>query len=255
MWFPARKDIGVLRTIVLVFALVGIAPAGLVAQGINRDANLEHVAVESTILVLDHARVSRLGLDGLALSRADASASATPGYPAGNVRVGTRIGDLDVSAFLDVVRRERAVRRESTQKIVTLSGSAAEVSSQSTSVGAYGQTASAGPVLWVEPIALEDGRVRLRIWIATGEVRQDRFGNVWEDVPVDARTEITVPSGTPVVIGTSGQGVERTSRELLGRGSDATSTRAWIVVRPRIVADPTQAFEMPEDISKDWLRP
>lgn len=241
------------RTIVLLFALVGIAPAGLVAQGTDRDAEVEHVAVESTILVLDHARVSRLGLNGLALSSAYVPTGAT--RAPGNVRVGTRIGGLDVSAFLDVVRRERAVRRESTQKILTLSGSAAEVSSRSTFVGAYGQTASAGPVLWVEPVALEDGRVRLRVWITTGEVRQDPFGNVWEDVPVDARTEITVPSGTPVVIATADQSMERTSRELLGRGSDATSTEAWIVVRPRIVADPARAFEIPESISKDWLRP
>lgn len=242
------------RRIVVLLACVGIAPAGLVAQESGRDSEPKHVVIASTILVLDHARVSRLGLKELTASTAGGEVGVTRGYPAGAVRVGTRIGNLDVSAFLDVMRRERAVRRESTQTVVTLSGSAAEVSSRRAVVGAYGQMASAGPALWVEPVALGNGRVRLRVWTAAGEVRSGPFGGVWEDVPVEARTEITVPSGRPVVIATTDRGMERTDSELLGWGSTATATQAWIVVRPRIVGDPAHAFEMPEGIPTEWMK-
>ena len=239
------------KRIVALLALIGTAPS-LAAQEPAAASEPKHVAVESTILTLDHTRVSRLGLEGLTVSTADGAVGISSRYPVGSARVGTRIGNLDVSAFLDVVRRERAVRRESTQRIVTHSGSAAEVSSQRTVVGAYGQATSAGPVLWVEPVALEDGRVRLRVWTAVAQVRPGPFGSVWEDVPVEARTEITVPSGTPVVIATTDQSMQRTDRELLGRGSTATATQTWIVVRPRIINDLTQAFEVPEGIPREW---
>lgn len=240
--------------VVVLLAAVGLIPTGLAAQAATTISDPKHVAVEAITLVLEQGRVARLGLEGLVISGGDAALGASAGHTVGPVRVGTRIGGLEVSAFLDVVRRERAVRRESAQKIVTLSGSAAEISSQRTVVGAYGQASSAGPALWVEPVALEDGRVRLRVWTAVGEVQSGRFGGVSEDVPVEASTEITVPSGTPVVIAAADQSMERTDRDLLGRGSTATATRAWVVVRPRIIDDPAQAFEMPEGVPREWLK-
>lgn len=249
-----RRRTSLHKKSVTLLAALGVLPTGLASQALEGPSDPKHVAVEATTLVLEQGSVRRLGLAGLVISGGDAALGASAGHPTGSVRVGTRIGALDVSAFLDVVRRERAVRLESTQKVVTLSGSAAEVSSQRTMVGAYGQTASAGPALWVEPVALENGHVRLRVWTAVGQVRPGPFGSVWEDVPVEARTEITVPSGTPVVISTTDQRIERTDRELLGRGSSATATNAWIVVRPRIIDDPGEAFEMPEGVAEEWLK-
>lgn len=215
--------------------LLGITPATLGAQAPEPGSGSSNVAVESTILVLDESRVSRLGLSGLQIGVAGARGSA--GHGVGNVRAGTRIGDLPVSAFLDVVRRERAVRRESTQSILTLSGSAAEVSSQQALIGTYGQRASAGPALWVEPTALPGGAVRLRVWTAVGDVRRGAFGSVWEDVPAEARTEIVVPSGIPIVIATTDHTTQRSERGILGRGSSDGSTRAWVIVRARVVGE------------------
>ena len=231
------------RIIPIASTFAALAPAGLVAQAPEPAPTYVHVAVESTILVLDESRVSRLGLRGLEIGTAGAGVSA--GRPAGDVRVGTRVGDLSVSAFLDVVRRERAVRRESTQSILTLSGSAAEVSSQQTLIGTYGEHASAGPSLWVEPVALPTGEVRLRVWTAAGQVRRGPFGSVWEDVPAEARTEIIVASGTPVVIATTDHTTQRTQRGILGRGSSDHATRAWVIVSARVVGDPAEGLPMP----------
>lgn len=80
------------KRIVALLALVSVAPAGLMAQEPNPRSEPQHVAVESTILALDHARVSRLGLEGLTVSTADGAVGMTRGYPAGAVRVGTRVG-------------------------------------------------------------------------------------------------------------------------------------------------------------------
>ncbi|MBA3969652.1 MAG: hypothetical protein H0X52_06085, partial [Gemmatimonadetes bacterium] len=77
-----------------------------------------------TTLVLDRERVQRLGLDGIVVSSGDV-AVGTSSRSANAVRVGSRVGGLGVAAWLDLVRGERAVRRESKQKIVVLSGSAA----------------------------------------------------------------------------------------------------------------------------------
>lgn len=160
-----------------------------------------------------------------------------------------------MAAWLDLVRRERAVRRESKQKIVVLSGSAAQLSSGHTAVGPPGHAVSAGPRLWVEPVALEGGRVRLRLGTAVGEVRAGPYGTVWQNIPVEASTEIVVPSGTPVLVASTSHAEEHSHRGLLERGNGSAATQAWIVVTPRIVDDPAQAFEMPEGIPREWLKP
>jgi hypothetical protein len=237
------------RRIAVLTALLGLAPAQLAAQAPVDEPTPPHIAVESTILVLDDARTSRLGLRGLEIGSAGVTARAGHG---GTVRVGTRIGDLPVSAFLDLVRRERAVRRESTQRILTLSGSAAEVGSRQVLIGTYGQTAAAGPALWVEPRALPTGEVLLRVWTAVGDVRQGPFGSVWEDVPAEARTEIVVPDGTPVVIATTDQAVRQSDRGILSRGSADTATRSWVVVRARVAERPSEAFPIPRELQREW---
>jgi hypothetical protein len=42
---------------------------------------------------------------------------------------------------------------------------------------------------------------------------------------------------------------------LLERGNGIATTQVWIVVTPRIVDDPAQAFEMPAGIPREWLKP
>lgn len=237
-----------------VLALMALAPAELRAQNAAPASGSEHVVVETSTLVLDQARVRRLGLDGIEVASEDGSVAVAGGRSPATVRVSSRVGSLDVSAWLDLVRSRRAVRRESTQKIVVLSGSTARLASEQTLVGPFGQAASAGPQLWVEPVALEDGRVRLRVWTAVGDIRPGPFGTLRQDVPVEASTEIVVPSGTPVMIASTGHAEERSHSGLLARGSSAQATQAWIVVTPRIVADAAHAFEMPAHIPREWIR-
>lgn len=124
-----------MRTFLLItLALIGLPPAELAAQEGNPGVHSKHIAVEATTLVLDRERVQRLGLDGIVVSSGDV-AVGTSGRSAGGVRVGSRVGGLGVAAWLDLVRREQAVRRESKQKIVVLSGSAAQISSGHTVAG------------------------------------------------------------------------------------------------------------------------
>lgn len=209
--------------------------------------------METATLVLDRAQVRRLGLEGIEAASDKGSIGSSGRRVPGTVEVSARMGGLDVSAWLDLVRSSRAVRRESTQKIVVLSGSAARLASEQTLVGPFGHAVSAGPALWVEPVALSDGRVRLRMWTAVGDVRPGPFGTLRQDVPVEASTEITVASGTAVVIASTEQIQERSYRELLARGTSGEAMQTWIVVTPRVVADPAQAFQMPEGIPREWL--
>jgi hypothetical protein len=107
----------------------------------------------------------------------------------------------------------------------------------------------------VEPVALEGGRVRLRLGTAVGEVHAGPYGTVWQNIPVEASTEIVVPSGTPVLVASTNHTEDHSHRGLLERGNGSAATQAWIVVTPRIVDDPAQALEMPEGIPKEWLKP
>jgi hypothetical protein len=231
------------RHLATVAVLAGLFPVGLSAQEPAARADDMHIAVESTTLVLNEERVRRLGLANVALSSPGVTISG--GGSGGTVRAGTRVGETGISAWLDLVRSRRAVSQESTQRIVVLSGAAARVGSSHTLIGPYGQAATAGPELWVEPVALDGGLVRLRIWSAVGEVRADPHGIVWQDVPVQARTEIVVPSGTPVLIASTERHEDRTHRGLTSRASASASAQTWIVVTPRAVADAAQAFELP----------
>jgi hypothetical protein len=224
-------------------------PGALVAQ------EPVHVAVEAISVVLDETRMSRIGIDGVVISSGGAGAAVAAGRHDGNVLIGGRIGGLDVAAWLDLVRRERVVERESTQRIVVLSGSAASVASQQTVFGRFGNSASAGPTLWVEPVALEDGQVRLRVWTATGDVRPGPFGTVQQEVFAEGSTEVVVPSGTPVVIASTDLNEASTERGVLSRGGSSAARSAWIVVRARIVTDAADAFPMPAGIPEEWLQP
>jgi hypothetical protein len=78
---------------------------------------------------------------------------------------------------------------------------------------------------------------------------------VWQNIPVEARTEIVVPSGTPVLVASTSHTEDHSHRGMLQRGNGSAATQAWIVVTPRIVDDQAQAFEMPQGIPKEWLKP
>ena len=248
--FP--NPVGLMRSsLAVMLAFVAMAPAGLQAQDSAPASSPAHVVVESSTLVLDRARVRRLGLDRIEVSSEEGTLAASGGWSPATVQVSSRVGGLDVYAWLDLVRSKRAVQRESTQRIVVLSGSTARLASEQTLVGPFGQAASAGPQLWVEPVALEDGRVRLRVWTAVGDIRPGPFGTLRQEVPVEASTEIIVPSGTPVMIASMEHSAERSHSGLLARSSSAEATQAWIVVTPRVVADAAHAFEMPADIPRE----
>jgi hypothetical protein len=226
----------------IAILLAALTPGEGVSQATIPSGDGLHVAVEATSLVLDQERVRSLGLDGLSVS---GGAAITPGHGSGVVLV-SRVGSLEVAGWLRLVRSNRAVRHESTLRVVTLSGSAARLSSGRTLIGAYGQTASGGSELWVEPVALEDGLVRLRVWVTAADVRVGPAGDVWRDAPVEASTELVVPDGTPVLIASNEQVEERSGSGLLHRRSAGATTRAWVVVTPRVVADPAQAFDLPD---------
>jgi hypothetical protein len=229
-----------------VLATGALSPPALAAQA------APHVVIETTSLVVDQSRMSRLGVDGVVVTGAGGGAAAGG---VGNVIVGTRIGGLDVAAWLGLARRERAIERETTQRLVVLSGSSARLSNLTTLVGPFGAAASAGPELWVEPEALEGGLVRLRIWSAVGDVRVGPYGTLHQGVQIEGATEIEVRSGTPVLIADQRSVMERADRGVLSRGGERSSTRGWIVVTARITDDPSGAFELPEGIPREWLDP
>jgi hypothetical protein len=214
-----------------------------------------HIVVEATTLITDEARLRRIGVDGVRVGVPGVGIGVATGSPRGNVRVGTHIGGLEVTAWLDLVRRERAIQRESTQRVVVLSGSTAQVSGQTTIVGPYGHGASGGNILWVEPVALEDGRVRLRVWSSAGDVGAVPFSGVRTEVAIEGSTELVVPSGTPVVIASNRTSLDQTDRGVASRGSSSSTGEAWIVVRARVVAPGEDAFPLPAGIPEEWLRP
>ncbi len=233
-----------------IFLLVSaILPGALAAQ------EPVHVAVEAISVVLDEARLRRIGIDGVVISSGSSATAVAAGRPGGNVLIGGRVGGLDVAAWLDLVRRERVVERESTQRILVLSGSAASVASQQTVFGRFGNSGSVGPTLWVEPVAREDGQVRLRVWTSIGDVRAGPLGMVQQVVSAEGSTELVVQSGMPVVIASTDFNVASRERSVLSRAELSAARSVWIVVRASIVTNAAEAFPMPAGIPEEWLRP
>jgi hypothetical protein len=218
----------------LLLLLSGLLP------GAPRAQEPLHVAIEATTLVVDESRLRRLGLSGAVV--VDPSSLEVAGGRGGDVRVAGRVGGLEVAAWLDVVRRQRAVERESTQRIVVLSGSAAELSSQRTVVGRFGHAASAGPAIWVEPVALPDGRVRLRLWSTMGEVHAGPYGTVYQEVPIEARTEVVVESGTPVMVASTRFTERGSARGILNRTASSATGEGWIVITARVAESAADAL-------------
>jgi hypothetical protein len=236
-------------------ALIVVAIAMLLASHRAGAQEPVHVAIENLTVVLDESRASRIGLDRVVFSSNVVAAGVGDARRRGNIGIATRVGGLDVAAWLDLAREKQAIQRETKQQLVVLSGSSANLSSQVTLVGPFGQTASAGPRLWVEPTVQEDGNIRLRIWTAVGDIGGGPGRGVWETVPVEASTEIVVASGTLVIIASTESNEQQSDSGLLRRGGSSTSTRAWVIVRPRVVQDPADAFDLPDGIPEEWLRP
>lgn len=248
MLLPCNQVLPMRALLVIPLLLATWPPHELIAQ------ESLHIAVEATSLVVDEARMRRLGIDRVVISAPGSGVAGAVGSGQGNVLIAGRLGDLEVGTWLELVRREGAVQRESTQRIVVLSGSAARLAGQQTVMAPFSQSASAGPELWVEPAALENGDVRLRIWAAVGEVAAGAFGTVWQEVPVEASTEVVVPSGTPVVIASNRSTQVSTERGMLSRAESMSAGQAWIVVTARIVKDADEALPMPAGIPEEWLR-
>jgi hypothetical protein len=228
-----------MRALFALPLLLAALPAGpLGAQ------EVAHVAVEATSLVVDAERLRRVGAAGVIVADPASGAGVAAGR-AGNVRIAARPGGLEVAAWLDLVRRERAVQRESTQRIVVLSGSPAQISGQQRVVGRFGQEASAGPALWVEPVALEDGSVRLRLWSTIGEVRPGPYGSVRQEVQIEASTEVVVPPGGSVLVASHELRERSSERGVLSRTRTSREGQAWIVVSARVVEDAARAFQLP----------
>jgi hypothetical protein len=212
---------------------------------------LPHVLVEATSLVVDESRLRTVGAGGLVIAGADHGVRL--GGVGGDVLVGTRVGGVDAAAWVNLARRYRAVERESTQRIVVLSGSSASLTGRKTLTGPYGHEASGGADLRVEPVAVGGNRVLLRIRSAVGEVRPGPFGNLQEEVPIESATEIVVPSGTPVLIADASSDEHEVRRGLLSRSGSTSARRAWIVVTATIVEDLTEAQALPAGVPREWL--
>jgi hypothetical protein len=227
----------------MVLAVMPLCAAPLPAQ--------EQVAVEATTLVVDETRMRRLGLTGAVVSAPDRGAAT--GRAEGNVVVSGRVGGVEAAAWLDLVRGGRAVQRESTQRVLVLSGHPAQVSSQQTVFDRYGAV-SAGPAVWVEPVALPDGMVRLRIWSTDGAVQSDRYGTVHQEVRIEGSTEVVVRSGTSVVIASADLMERSNERGMLTRRDASKSGQAWIVVTARIVENPADAFPIPAGLRERQFR-
>jgi hypothetical protein len=211
-------------------ALFAVPPA--VAQA---DAHV-HVRLTTRIVVMDREAVTRAGLSYLVLASDRVRLDAGDRRPARRGSGGPAAGVLGVRAFLDAARDRRWVRAEHTQQIVTLSGTAARISSTELEARRYG-TRSSGPATTVVPTVLPDGRVRL--WISTGV--EDRVVDAWgradDGDPVAAEAEIVARPGEEVILA-SGASVETAREAGLLRLRHADRGRdVLVVVTAEILAD------------------
>jgi hypothetical protein len=181
--------------------LVALLAATCFAQhGAAQTATPGHVRVTSRIVVVEREAFTRAGLDYVVVGADRVRVSGTGRRAATGVHV--QIGTHGVSAFLEAVRSNRWVRSESTQQVLTMSGSEAFVASTTMSVGRRA-TYTQGPSLTVVPTLLEDGRVHLRVFARVEDTATHPWGYGVDASPAAVETELIVRAGEEIIVGSS----------------------------------------------------
>lgn len=155
-----------------------------------------NVRVTARVVVVDREALSRAGLGYVVLGHDRIEVVDRRG------RSGVRVGAYGVAAFLELARERRWVRSESTQRVLTLTGSSAVVSSQNLAVGPYA-TRTRGPSLVVSPTVLEDGRVHLAVSAGHEDRVRYGWGHGVDGSPARVDTEVVVQEGAEVVLASS----------------------------------------------------
>lgn len=222
---------------VLLAALALVMPAA--AQDVSAtELGDAQVSVTARIVVLDREAFSRAGVDYVALRgghvRVDAREPRRVPRPF-RVRIGS--GVLGVHAFLEAARESRWVRSEFTQQVVTLSGSAARVSSSTLDLDPYAAR-SRGPELIVTPTVLDDGRVRVRVSAGVDDTVVDAWGLTLDGSPVRAETELILRSGEEVVLASAATRESTRDAALLRSSRGEREREVLVVITPRVIGAP-----------------
>jgi hypothetical protein len=193
-----------------------------------------HVRVTARIVVVDRQAVTRAGLGYVVVGHDRVrigSAGRAGGGRGGEARtrgVGVLVGTHGVSAFLEAARARRWIRSETTQRVLTLSGREALVSSTELAVGRRGAARTRGPSLVVVPTALDDGAVRLRVSTRIEDSVTYPWGHGVDGSPAAVETDVVARPGEELILA-SGSTVERTREAGLLRWSDADAGRDVLV--------------------------
>lgn len=191
-----------------------------------------HVRVTARIVVVDRDAFTRAGLSYLVLGndRVRVTSSGRRSGDGARVRVGTH----GVTAFLDAVRESRWIRSESTQQVLTMSGSEALVSSTDLMVG-RSSARTRGPSLAVIPSVLADGSVHLQVSTRLEDAVTYAWGYGVDGSPAAVDTEMITGDGEEVIL--AGGSSVQTTREsgLLRWGGGERGRDVLVAVSAQVV--------------------
>lgn len=190
------------------------------------------VQVTARIVMVDREAFARAGLAFAVVGNDRVRVTTTGGRVPGGVRV--RVGTHGVTAFLEAARASRLIRSESTQRVMTLSGRAAQISSQDLSVGRRAAR-TRGPSLAVIPTVLADGRVLLRV--ATGVEDRVTYGRGYgvDGSPVAVETEVIAADGEELILASSSRVTTTREAGLAGWSGDDAERDVLVAVSATVV--------------------
>ncbi|NIP81067.1 MAG: hypothetical protein GWM90_18350, partial [Gemmatimonadetes bacterium] len=161
--------------------------------------SLTNVRITARTVVVDREAITRAGLSYVVLG---GGVRVRAHRPNDSGAAGIRVGVHGVEAFLDAARRQRWIRRESTQQVLTLDGSEGVVASTDLSVSGFAAR-TRGPSLMVVPRVLADGSIHLRISARHGDRVTYAWGYGVDGSPAAVETELIARDGEEVVVASS----------------------------------------------------
>lgn len=189
----------------------------------------DQVQVTARIVVVDREAFTRAGLRYVVVGNDRVRVTST-GARGG---VGIQVGTHGVTAFLEAARRNRWIRSESTQQVLTMSGREAFVGSSDLAVSRR-SARTRGPSLAVIPTVLDDGSVHLQV----SARMEDRVTYAWgygvDGSPAAVETELIARDGEEVILASSS--MTQTTREsgLLGWGGGEEGRDVLVAVSARV---------------------
>lgn len=220
----------VVSGLALAAALLG-PPARLPAQQLPAMAS-EQVRVTARIVVVDREALARAGLAYVVVGNDRVRVTRTGGRTPGGVRV--KVGTHGVTAFLEAARASRLIRSESTQQVMTMSGRAAQISSQDLSMGRRAAR-TRGPTLAVVPTLLADGRVRLQVSTGVEDRVTYARGYGVDGSPAAVDTEVLASDGEELILASSSWITTTRESGLAGWTSDEAGRDVLVAVSATVV--------------------